>query len=79
MKDKLTVKEAADYLNTTRQKISRMLRKGFLKAEVNPLDTRYKLIDRIALDRVKQYAQYLIDGDDKEKEAEPGEARALVA
>lgn len=55
MKDKLTVQEAAKYLGTTRQKVSRLIARGVLTTEENPLDTRQKLISREQLERLKTY------------------------
>jgi len=55
MLDKLTVKEAATYLNTTRQKISRLIARGVLVTEENPLDTREKLISKAQLDKLKEF------------------------
>lgn len=72
MRDKLTVKEAAEYLNTTRQKISRLLKRGVLQAEVNPMDTRYKLIKRADLDKLKEYA--IDDEEDETATPETSEA-----
>jgi transcriptional regulator with XRE-family HTH domain len=67
LRDKLTVKEAATYLGTTRQKISRLLKNGALKSEDNPLDNRYKLIDLVDLDRLKVYGKYLIEDEVSEE------------
>lgn len=66
MKEKMTVKEAAAYMGMTRQKISRLIERGVIKTEDNPLDTRQKLISRSQLDQLKEYQQY-------GAEAEPGD------
>jgi hypothetical protein len=72
MNSKLCVKDAARYLGTTRQTISRMLRKGLLEAETNPYDTRYKLISTDKLERVKEYLQGIKSQDEEDEEKEDG-------
>ena len=49
----LTVKEARDYLGTTKAKMARLLKEGHLPVYDNPLDRRVKLIRRADLDRLK--------------------------
>ncbi len=44
MDDKLTIKEAAEYLGVSRVKVNNLIRQGMLTAESNVLDAREKLI-----------------------------------
>ncbi len=50
MEEYLTVLAAADYLGVSRDKVSRMIKAGTLTAEVDPLDSRQKLIPKKQLD-----------------------------
>jgi excisionase family DNA binding protein len=51
---KLTVREAAEYLEVTRAKVSRMIRDGEIKCTVDPLDKRLRLINFDELVRLKK-------------------------
>jgi len=51
----ISVKDAAEFLGVSRMKISKMLKSGALVAEVNPLDTREKLIPIEQLELLKGY------------------------
>lgn len=44
--DYVTVQEAAEFLGVSRRRVWDMTREGRLRAIVNPLDRREKLIDR---------------------------------
>lgn len=55
MNDRYTVKQAAEYLGVTRQKIHQLLKDGELHPDKNPMDKREKLIPIAELDRLKQY------------------------
>jgi hypothetical protein len=68
MPEKLCVKDAARYLGTTRQTISRLLRKGLLEAETNPYDTRYKLISTDKLELAKEYMQGFKSQEEEEED-----------
>ncbi len=63
-----TVQEAADYLGVSRVKISKLLRDKVLTAEINPLDSREKLITLKQLDKLKSFPP-------AGKRAEPGDKR----
>ncbi len=49
----LTVMAAAAYLGISRDKLSRLIRAGKLKALENPLDSRQRLIARRELDALR--------------------------
>lgn len=51
-----TVLEAAAYLNVSRTKIYRLIEGGRLNYIENPLDRRERLIEKSALDVIKQIA-----------------------
>jgi excisionase family DNA binding protein len=51
----LSVQEAAEFLGVSRMKISKMLKSGALKGEINPLDTRERLIPMEQLTLLKGY------------------------
>ena len=54
MKDKLSVNEAAAYLEVTRLRINNLLHRGVLTAEPDLLDSRKKMIPLEQLNKVKQ-------------------------
>lgn len=55
MKEFMTVQEAAKYLGTTRQKMSRLIARGFIATSTNPLDTRQRLISMEQLESLKVF------------------------
>lgn len=50
-----TVQEAAEFLGVSRMKLSKLLRDKILTSEINPLDTREKLIMRSQLEKLKGF------------------------
>jgi excisionase family DNA binding protein len=51
----ITVQEAAEFLEVSRAKVSTMLKHGELKAVINPLNRRQKLIEVDQLTRFKGF------------------------
>lgn len=51
--DLITLTEAQRLLETSRNKIAEMVRKGFLKAYMTPLDRRKKLVSKAEVEALK--------------------------
>ena len=58
----LTVRQAAEYLGVSRNKIWRLLRDGRLEAYRNPRDDRVKLVRREALEELRQPQKLSAEG-----------------
>ena len=58
----MTVKQAADYLGTNRQKISTLIKRGVLTPLGNPMDTRQKLIPVEQIEKMKQFQGLVSNG-----------------
>jgi excisionase family DNA binding protein len=51
-RDTVTVKEAAEILGTTKEKVARLVKQGILSSEVGVIDARRHLIPRAQLERL---------------------------